>query len=134
MVIGALKRLELLKTQPEHKAKLWEIVNTLQKGLTERGFDLGEPGSPVTPVFLKGGVDEATNITMDLRENYSIFCSIVVYPVVPKGVILLRIIPTAAHSLEDVNVTVKAFEEVAKKLKDGKYSTGELAEMYLPND
>ncbi len=134
MVVGALKRLELLKTQPEHKANLWKIVNALQNGLKERGFDLGDTGSPVTPVFLKGGVEEATNITMDLRENYSIFCSIVVYPVVPKDVIMLRIIPTAAHSLEDVDVTVKAFEEVAKKLKDGKYSTGELAEMYLPNN
>lgn len=122
MVIGGLKRLELLKSMPELKDKLWTIVNALQTGLKSRGFDLGKTESPVTPVFLQGGVPEATSLTMDLRENYGIFCSIVAYPVVPKGVIMLRLIPTAAHTLEDVEYTIKAFEEMARNLKAGKYS------------
>ncbi len=123
MVIGALKRLELIRTQPEHKEKLWTIVNALQNGLKEAGLDIGKTESPVTPVMLYGGVGEATQITHDLRENYNIFCSIVTYPVVPKGVILLRLIPTAVHTLEDVKYTVKAFKEVKEKLERKEYST-----------
>lgn len=122
MVIGALKRLELLQNQPELRANLWKVVNSLQKGLRDAGFNLGVTESPVTPVILSGGVGEGTNITVDLRENYNIFCSIVVYPVVPKGTILLRLIPTAIHSLEDVEYTIKAFKEVKKKLDAGEYS------------
>ena len=121
MVIGALKRLELLKTQPELIEKLWKIVRALQSGLKEKGFNLGNTESPVTPVFFTGSVAEASNIVIDLRENYRIFCSIVLYPVVPKDVIMLRIIPTAVHTIEDVEYTIKAFGEVYKKLKAGKY-------------
>lgn len=128
MVIGALKRMELLRTQPEHREKLWTIVNALQKGLTDAGLDIGNTESPVTPVMLSGGVGEATQITFDLRENYNIFCSIVSYPVVPKGVILLRLIPTAVHTLEDVKYTIKAFKEVKEKLLNKEYST-EMAEV-----
>ncbi len=122
MVIGALKRLELLKSKPELRKDLWKIVNALQTGLKKNGLDLGKTESPVTPVFLSGGIPEASNITMDLRENYNIFCSIVIYPVVPKDVIMLRLIPTATHTLEDVEYTVKAFAAVKKKLDAGKYS------------
>jgi glycine C-acetyltransferase len=122
MVIGALKRLELLQNQPELRENLWKVVNSLQKGLRNAGFDLGVTESPVTPVILSGGVGEGTNITVDLRENYNIFCSIVVYPVVPKGTILLRLIPTAIHSLEDVEYTIKAFKEVKMKLDAGEYA------------
>jgi glycine C-acetyltransferase len=122
MVIGALKRLELVKSQPELKEKLWIVVNALQKGLTEQGFNIGDSGSPVTPVILEGTVGEATQITYDLRENYNIFCSIVVYPVVPKGVILLRLIPTAIHTLEDVEYTIKAFIDVKNRLLAKEYS------------
>ena len=121
LVIGAMKRLELLRTTPEIKENLWKIVNALQNGLRKNGFNLGVTESPVTPVFLKGGIPEATNVIADLRENYRVFCSMVIYPVVPKGVIMLRIIPTAVHTLEDVEYTIKAFTEVAKKLKDGFY-------------
>ena len=121
MVIGLRKRLELLKTRPELREKLWEIATALQTGLRERGFDLGITNSVVTPVFLKGELSDATSITMDLRENYGIFCSIVVYPVIPKGLLELRIIPTAAHSLEDVQRTLDAFSEVAEKLEKGYY-------------
>ena len=122
MVIGALKRLELIRTMPELKDKLWTIVNALQKGLKSKGFDLGNTQSPVTPVFLNGTVLEAANLAHDLRENYNIFCSIVMYPVVPKGIILLRLIPTAVHTMEDVEYTIKCFSEVKVKLKAGKYS------------
>jgi glycine C-acetyltransferase len=121
LVIGAMKRLELLKTRPELKDNLWKIVRALQDGLKKNGFNLGVTQSPVTPVFLKGGITEATNVIADLRENYKVFCSMVVYPVVPKDVIMLRIIPTAVHTLDDVEYTIKAFTEVAKKLKDGVY-------------
>lgn len=121
MVIGALKRLELLRTEPQHKEKLWEVVNALQSGLKEQGLNIGATNSPVTPVILNGGVGEATQITYDLRENYDIFCSIVVYPVIPKGMILLRLIPTAMHTLEDVEYTVKTFAEVKKKLENNEY-------------
>ncbi|MCD4789760.1 MAG: aminotransferase class I/II-fold pyridoxal phosphate-dependent enzyme, partial [Bacteroidales bacterium] len=131
MVIGAFKRLELLKTKPELKEKLWTIVNTLQSGLKEKGFDLGNTESPVTPVFFKGGLPEATNVTKELRENFNVFCSIVIYPVVPKGVIMLRLIPTAVHTLDDVEYTINAFSEIKKNLDAGKYSTGKVAEMTL---
>ncbi len=123
MVIGALKRLELLRTRPEFKDKLWTIVNALQKGLTENGLNIGNTNSPVTPVILNGGVAEATQITYDLRENYDIFCSIVVYPVIPKGMILLRLIPTAVHTLEDVDYTVKTFATIKRKLENNEYSS-----------
>ena len=121
MVIGLLKRLDLLKNNPELRTKLWDIAMALQKGLRERGLDLGITNTMVTPVFLKGELQEATAITMDLRENYSIFCSIVMYPVIPKGLIELRLIPTALHSMEDVQRTLDAFSEVQEKLKSGYY-------------
>jgi glycine C-acetyltransferase len=121
MVIGALKRLELVKSETGLRENLWKIVNALQSGLKAKGLNIGNTESPVTPVYLAGSVPEAQNIVVDLRENYGIFCSMVVYPVVPKGVIMFRIIPTAAHTIEDVNITVSAFEEVAKKLAQGKY-------------
>lgn len=127
MVIGGLKRLEMLKSMPELREQLWEVVNALQSGLKARGFNLGNTESPVTPVFLNGGIPEASNLTMDLRENYGVFCSIVAYPVVPKGVIMLRLIPTAVHTLEDVEYTINAFAEVAEKLKAGKYSKEKMA-------
>lgn len=122
MVIGAMKRLDMLKNEPEHREKLWTIVNALQKGLREKGLNLGKTESPVTPVILSGSPGEATQITYDLRENYNIFCSIVVYPVVPKNVILLRLIPTAVHTLEDVEYTVNAFGEIKRKLENHEYS------------
>lgn len=121
LVEGALKRLELLQTRSELREKLWTIVNALQKGLKEKGFNIGRTVSPVTPVFLQGGKGEATHITMDLRENYNIFCSVVAYPVIPKDRIMLRLIPTAVHTLEDVNETISAFEQIARKLKEGVY-------------
>ena len=121
MVIGLRKRLELLINRPELREKLWTISRALQKGLRDRGFDLGATNTMVTPVFLKGELEEATSLTMDLRENYSIFCSIVLYPVIPRGLIVLRIIPTATHSLEDVQRTLDAYSEVAEKLKAGYY-------------
>jgi len=129
MVIGALKRLELLKTHPELRENLWKIVHALQSGLRKAGCNLGNTESPVTPVIFTGGVAEATNIAMDLRENYNIFCSMVIYPVVPKGVFLLRLIPTALHTLEQADYTVKAFAEVQAKLKAGKYSKETLAQV-----
>lgn len=121
MVMGLKKRLELLQTKPELKAKLWEVATALQKGLKDKGFNIGSTNSVVTPVFLKGELNEATAITMDLRENFSIFCSIVIYPVIPKGLIMLRLIPTAMHSLEDVELTLHAFSEVRGKLEQGYY-------------
>ena len=121
MVIGIQKRLEMIKIMPELREKLWNNVHTIQSGLREAGFDIGKTQSPVTPVFLKGGDSEATNLIVDLRENYSIFCSIVTYPVVPKGIFLIRIIPSAAHSLDDINITIKAFKEVKSKLDSGYY-------------
>jgi glycine C-acetyltransferase len=127
MVIGGLKRLELIRTKPELKVKLWTIVENLQKGLRDAGFDLGRTNTAVTPVFMKGGVNEATNLVFDLRENYGIFCSMVVYPVIPKGEIILRLMPTAMHTLEDVEITLEAFKKVREKLENGKYSKTELA-------
>ena len=121
MVIGIQKRLEMIKTMPELREKLWNNVHAIQSGLREAGFDIGKTQSPVTPVFLKGGDREAANLIVDLRENYSIFCSIVTYPVVPKGVFLIRIIPSAAHSLDDIDITIKAFKEVKGKLDSGYY-------------
>ncbi|WP_199120644.1 aminotransferase class I/II-fold pyridoxal phosphate-dependent enzyme [Pedobacter sp. ASV28] len=121
MVIGLMKRLELLKNNPELRERLWTIATTLQQGLRDRGFDIGVTNTVVTPVFLKGELLEATALTMDLRENYGIFCSIVVYPVIPKGMIELRLIPTAVHTLEDVQRTLDAFSEVAEKLGRGYY-------------
>lgn len=120
LTIGALKRLELLKA-PEQREKLWTIVNALQGGLREAGFNLGNTNSCVTPVMLSGTLGEATKLTFDLRENYNIFTSIVVYPVVPKGMILLRLIPTAAHSLEDVEYTIETFKKIKSKLDAGEY-------------
>lgn len=122
MVIGAIKRLELLKSKPELRNKLWKIVNALQAGLVKNGINIGKTESPVTPVILSGTVAEATQITFDLRENYDIFCSIVAYPVIPKGMILLRLIPTAVHTLEDVEYTVKAFTDIKHKLENREYS------------
>jgi glycine C-acetyltransferase len=127
MVIGGLKRLELIRTKPEFKEKLWHIVEALQKGLREAGFDLGKTNSAVTPVYMKGGEAEATYMVYDLRENYGIFCSMIVYPVIPKGDILLRLIPTAIHTMEDVKITVEAFKEVNKKLVAGEYKSEKLA-------
>jgi glycine C-acetyltransferase len=121
MVVGLRKRLELLRTKPELKDNLWKIVNALQSGLKAKGFNIGRTQSPVTPIILSGTESEAAQMIIDLRENYSIFCSIVVYPVVPKDIMMLRIIPTAVHTLEDVNLTIKAFEEIAVKLKNGAY-------------
>ena len=121
MVVGLRKRLELLKSQPELREKLWFIATSLQNGLKERGFDIGVTNTMVTPVFLEGELQEATAITMDLRENYGIFCSIVVYPVIPTGLIMLRLIPTALHTIEDVNRTLDAYSELAVKLKKGHY-------------
>jgi glycine C-acetyltransferase len=121
MVLGLKKRLELLQSKPELKAKLWEIATTLQNGLKEKGFNIGSTNSVVTPVFFKGELSEATAITMDLRENFGIFCSIVIYPVIPKGLIMLRLIPTAMHTLEDVERTLTAFSEVREKLEKGYY-------------
>ncbi|WP_299511683.1 aminotransferase class I/II-fold pyridoxal phosphate-dependent enzyme [Mucilaginibacter sp.] len=121
MVLGLKKRFELLKTQPQLRKKLWQITAALQSGLKERGFDIGVTNTMVTPVFLKGDLYEATSLTRDLRENYGIFCSIVIYPVIPKGLILLRLIPTAAHSLEDVQRTLDAYSEMGEKLKAGHY-------------
>ncbi len=126
-VIGARKRLEMLRTQPEHKANLWKIVNALQSGLRESGFNLGITTTPVTPVILNGSVEEATHLTLDLRENYSIFCSIVTYPVIPRGTILLRLIPTAMHTLEDVEETILAFNSIKAKLDNGDYKAEKLA-------
>ena len=128
MVIGSLKRLELLRTQPELREKLWFIVNALQKGLKDQGFDLGATNSPVTPVYFQGGVGEATNVVMDLRENFNVFCSVVVYPVIPKGLIMLRLIPTAMHTIEDVEYTIKAFHQIRENLKAGKYNTTQIPE------
>ena len=121
LVIGAMKRLELLRTKPELRENLWKIASTLQSGLRKAGFNIGDTNTQVTPVILKGTLGEATNITLELREKYNIFCSIVVYPVVPKDVIMLRLIPTAIHTLEDVEYTIKTFTTVQEKLSRGEY-------------
>jgi glycine C-acetyltransferase len=126
LVIGAQKRLELLRSNPELKDNLWKIVSALQNGLKEAGFDIGKTESPVTPVYLNGSIPEATNLIIDLRENYDIFCSMVVYPVVPKGIIILRLIPTAVHTLEDVTYTIEAFKKIKVNLLAGKYNADKI--------
>jgi len=120
-VIGALKRLDMIRTMPELKEKLWVIVEALQAGLRARGFDLGQTQSCVTPVYLKGSIPEAMALVKDLRENHGVFCSIVVYPVIPKGLILLRLIPTSMHTLIDVELTLKAFSAIKERLENGVY-------------
>jgi glycine C-acetyltransferase len=127
LVIGNLKRLDMLKNSPEIREKLWLIANGLQKGLKEAGFNLGSSTTQVTPVILDGSIPEATNLTVDLRENYNLFCSIVIYPIVPKGIIMLRLIPTAMHTLEDVEYTVNTFKKVQEKLKNGEYQSESVA-------
>lgn len=127
LVEGALKRLELLQTQPELKSNLWKVVNALRNGLHENGFSTGQSNSPVTPVVLNGTIGEAAALTRDLRENYSIFCSVVIYPVVPKGMIILRLIPTSMHTIADVEETIKAFAAIKGKLVSGHYKNSELA-------
>jgi glycine C-acetyltransferase len=129
LVLGNLKRLELLRTCPEMKAKLWENALKLQDGLKKRGFDIGKTDSVVTPVYMKGGVEEATGMVMDIRENYHIFCSIVVYPVIPKGNIIYRLIPTASHTDEDIQRTLNAFSATKKKLDAGEYQTDAIPDM-----
>ena len=129
LVIGNLKRLELLKTKPELKEKLWENALKLQNGLKERGFDIGNTDSVVTPIYMKGGVEEAAAMVMDLRENYKIFCSIVVYPVIPKGHIIYRLIPTAAHTEDDIEKTLEAFTAVKEKLDSGAYQVNAIPDM-----
>ncbi len=121
MVMGALKRLDLIRKHPEYQEKLWEITRALQKGLTENGFNIGVTQSPVTPIYMKGGEQEGTNLIYDLRENYGLFCSIVVYPVIPRGEIILRVIPTAAHTMEDVEFTINTFKAVRAKFEAGEY-------------
>ena len=131
MVFGALKRLEIIQTQPEIKENLWKITKALQNGLIEDGFDIGHTQSPVTPVYFNGSVGEGTNIVVDLRENFNIFCSIVAYPVVPKGVLMLRLIPTASHTLEDVKETISAFKKIKSNLALGKYKDSEMQDMKI---
>ena len=123
LVKGALKRLDLLRTNPKLKSKLWENVNALQNGLKKSGFDIGNTQSCVTPVYLKGSIPEAMALVQDLRENYGIFCSIVVYPVIPRGLILLRLIPTASHTIKDIEITLEAFSSIREKLNNGTYKT-----------
>jgi glycine C-acetyltransferase len=127
IVVGAIKRLEMLRTQPELQQQLWHIAKALQGGLKNAGFDIGRTNSVVTPVFLKGSLGEATNVTLDLRETYGIFCSIVVYPVVPKDVIMLRLIPTTVHTLKDVEYTIESFLKVREKLEAGAYKAEKIA-------
>jgi len=134
MVIGALKRLELLRTKPELRENLWNVVNAIQGGFRERGFYIGERGTPVTPVYLKGGPNEAMNLVYDLRENYDLFVSVVTYPVIEKGAIILRIIPTAVHTMADVEKTLNIFSEVREKLNSGEYAKTEPVKLSsLPN-
>lgn len=126
IVIGHLKRVQLMRQKPELKEKLWSNVNKLQQGLKDRGFNIGRTNSPVTPIYLQGDIPEATAMCLDLRENYNIFCSIVVYPVIPKGQIIYRLIPTAAHSDEDIELTLKAFTETKAKLDQKVYAVAEI--------
>lgn len=126
LVVGHLKRVELMRNHPELKAKLWSNVNKLQSGLKERGFNIGSTNSPVTPIYLQGDIPEATAMCLDLRENYNVFCSIVVYPVIPKGQIIYRLIPTAAHNDEDIELTLKAFSETKEKLDKKVYNVAEI--------
>ncbi len=128
LVEGCLKRLDMIRTMPELREKLWTITRALQVGLRERGFNIGKAEACVTPIFLEGNIAEATNILIDLRENHGIFCSVVVYPVVPKGVIMFRIIPTAMHSLENVEYTLNAFSKIQENLKKGLYKGEEIVD------
>lgn len=130
LVIGNLKRLELLRTRPELKDNLWKVTKMLQDGLKERGFNIGITNSPVTPVFLKCSIPEAGQLIIDMRENYNIFCSAVLYPVIPKGQLMLRIIPTAAHQEKDVQETLEAFTACKNKLENGEYNNPELSQMF----
>ena len=127
LVVGALKRLELIRTMPELKDRFWEITNALQSGLKAAGFEIGPTNSCVTPVYMNGSIPESTNLIYDLRENYNVFCSMVVYPVVPKGMIILRLIPTAVHTMEDVNYTIECFSKIVDKLKNGEYMSETIA-------
>lgn len=127
LVVGALKRLELMRNNPEFKNNLWKITNALQTGLKNAGFEIGVTDSCVTPVYMNGSIPESTNLIFDLRENYNIFCSMVVYPVVPKGMIILRLIPTAVHTLEDVEYTIESFSKIVGKLKAGEYMSDKIA-------
>ncbi|MBS1754853.1 MAG: pyridoxal phosphate-dependent aminotransferase family protein [Ferruginibacter sp.] len=129
IVVGNLKRLELLRNNPELKERLWKNALQLQNGLKQRGFDIGKTDSVVTPVYMKGGVEEATAMVMDLRENYNIFASIVVYPVIPKGHIIYRLIPSAVHTSEDIELTLQAFEATKKKLDAGEYRVEAIPDM-----
>lgn len=129
MVIGALKRLEILQSQPELKENLWKISKSLQEGLVAEGFNIGNTQSPVTPVYFSGSVPEGTNIVVDLRENHNVFCSIVVYPVVPKGVLMLRLIPTASHTQVEVDQTIEVFKKIKVNLEAGKYASDEMKSM-----
>ena len=126
-VIGALKRLELMRNHPEYRENCWKITHALHAGLRKAGFEIGVTNSPVTPVFMNGSIPEATNLIFDLRENFNIFCSMVVYPVVPKGMIILRLIPTAVHTLDDVKYTIDAFSKIVGKLKSGEYMADKIA-------
>ena len=126
LVVGALKRLEMIKNNPSFKNQLWKITNALQLGLKNAGFEIGPTNSCVTPVYLNGSIPEATNLIYDLRENHNIFCSMVVYPVIPKGMIILRLIPTASHTIEDVNYTIECFSKIVDKLKSGKYQADKI--------
>jgi len=127
IVVGARKRLQMLRDSSEHKDNLWKIATSLQTGLKSSGFNIGKTNSCVTPVFLQGGLGEATNLTVDLRENHGIFCSIVVYPVVPKDTIMLRLIPTAIHTQADVDYTIKIFSNIKDKLEAGEYKSEKIA-------
>jgi len=129
MVVGALKRLDIMRTEPQHRENLWKITNALQSGLRAAGFNLGKSNTPVTPVYLSGSVDEATNLTFDLREKYNIFCSIVIYPVIPKGQIIIRLIPTSLHTLEDVKFTIECFKAIKSKLDSGEYAKAGFAKV-----
>src|SRR6476620_5902152 len=129
LTLGNLKRLELLRTRPEMKDKLWSNALKLQNGLKEKGFDIGKTDSVVTPVYMKGGVEEATAMVMDLRENYGVFASVVVYPVIPKGHIIYRLIPTASHTDADIQETLRAFTETKKKLDEGAYKVEAIPDM-----
>jgi glycine C-acetyltransferase len=128
LVVGLLKRIELMRNHPEYRTKLWEIANVLQKGLVDAGFDIGVTNTMVTPVYMNGSIPEATNMVIDLRENFNIFCSMVVYPVVPKGMIILRLIPTAMHTLEDVKYTIECFSKIKDKLYGGEYKADKIRE------
>jgi glycine C-acetyltransferase len=127
LVYGLLKRLELMNTEKHLRENLWKITKGLQKGLREQGFEIGTATTPVTPVYLNGTIPEATNLILDLRENFNIFCSMVVYPVIPKGQIILRLIPTAVHTMEDVNYTIDAFSKIRSKLTSGQYQSESIA-------